>query len=188
MSRAVLALDRIVVLLVAIVLIAAGVAAFTWWLGTSILSGPVDAGAVADQTTQPWWPWACGLLGVVLLVLGLRWLAAHVVPRGVDSLRLSGSDAHGKLTARARPVAQAAGDVLEMTPGIRSARGAIATDRGQVVVRITATVEPYAALADVAAAVDSMTGDLRAVLGRDDLHCQARLRVARHAKAPSRVS
>ncbi|MEP6854798.1 MAG: hypothetical protein ABJA33_04975 [Pedococcus sp.] len=188
MSRAVLAVDRVAAAIVAMVLIATGLAGLAWWRGDLGLSGPLDASSVVDQTTQPWWPWVAGLIGVALVLLGLRWLAGHVISRGVGQVRLPGTGKQGRLTAQVKPIAQAASDVLEATDGVRSVRGTINRDRGQLVARLTATIEPQADLATVAAAADAVSADLKKVLEREDLHCLVNLRVARRGRQMSRVT
>lgn len=188
MSRAVVALDRVATLVGALALIAAGVAGIVWWRGDLGLSGPLDAGAAADLTTQPWWPWVLGLLGAALVLLGLRWLAGHVLTRGVGEVRLPGTGRAGRLTAQVTPVAQAAAEVLADTHGVRSARGTIHRDRGQLVARLRATIEPEADLAVVVASADRVAADLKTVLGREDLHCLVTLNVARSGGRLARVS
>lgn len=188
MSRAVIAFDRLAAIVVSLLLIGAGLAGLVWWRGDLGLSGPLDAAAAVDLTTQPWWPWVAGFVGAALVLLGLRWLAGHVITSGVGQVRLPGSSKQGRLTAQVKPVAQAAAEVLEATDGVRSARGTINRDRGQLVARLSATIEPQADLATVTAAADAVSGDLKKVLAREDLRCLVNLRVARRGRQLSRVT
>jgi len=187
-SRAVIAFDRVATIIVALLLIVAGLAGLAWWRGSMGLTGPLDASGVTRQTTQPWWPWVAGLVGAALALLGLRWLAAHVITRGVGQVRLPGTGKAGRLTAQVKPVAQVASEVLEQTDGVRSVRGTIHRDRGQLVARLTATIEPAADLAMVTAAADAVSADLKKVLARDDLRALVSLHVARRGRQLSRVS
>ncbi|MGL5930993.1 MAG: hypothetical protein ACRCY8_18835 [Dermatophilaceae bacterium] len=188
MRRRTVALDRAVVLLTGLLLIAAAVAGFVWWRGDLGLSGPLDTAVATDAAEQPWWPWAVGATGALLVVLGLRWLAAHLRSSRVGALRLPGSGPHGRLTADTGSVARAAGEVLAATPGVRSARGGVDRDRGRLVARLRATIEPEADLATVAAASDRVAADLRTVLQRDDIRCRVDLRVAQHGRNLPRVT
>lgn len=188
MSRAVIAFDRIAAVILALLLISAGVIGLVWWRGDLGISGRLDASTAVDQTTQPWWPWAAGLAGAALVLLGLWWLAGHVITRGVGQVRLPGTGKQGRLTAQVKPVAQAAAEVLATTDGVRSVRGTITRDRGQLVARLSATIEPQADLAVVAAAADAVSADLKKVLGREDLHCLVTLRVAHRGRQMSRVT
>ncbi|MGL5817902.1 MAG: hypothetical protein ACRCYR_10090 [Phycicoccus sp.] len=188
MRRRTVALDRVAVLLTGLLLLAVGVAGLVWWRGDLGLSGPVDTTVVTDATEQPWWPWAVGAAGVLLVALGLRWLAAHLRSSRVGDLRLPGSGPQGRLTADVGPVARAAGESLAATPGVRSARGGVDRDRGRLVAHLRATIEPDADLAAVAAASDRVAADLRTVLQRDDIRCRVDLRVAQHGRNLPRVT
>lgn len=188
MSRAVIVVDRVAAIVAGLVLIAVGLLTLAWWRGTMGLSGRLSSPGLVRQTTQPWWPWVAGLLGLVLVILGLRWLVAHIPARGVSRFRLPGSGPQGRLTADAKSVAKVAAQVLEGSDGVRSARGAIERERGQIVARLTATIHPHADLHVVAHAADAVSADLRNVLQRDDLHCLVNLRVARRGAETHRVT
>ena len=54
--------------------------------------------------------------------------------------------------------------------------------------RLTATIEPQADLATVAAAADAVSADLKKVLAREDLYCLVNLRVAQRGRQLSRVT
>jgi len=189
MSRSTLALDRIATLVVGLVLLAAGGAALLWWFDlVSWFPRLLDLSAVKDAIGQPWWPWAWGAAGVVLVLLGLWWAAAHIPDRGVGELKLPGSSADGKLRAASTPVAQAAAAALQGANGVRTVRGRIVRERGQLVARLSATIEAGADLHAVAAAADQVATELAAVLDRDDVHCQVRLKVASRTRSLPRVT
>lgn len=189
MSRAAIALDRAAALVVAVILIAVGAGAIVWWLDLlTWLPAALDTSVVRDGTHQPWWPWAAGGAGLIAVVAGLRWMIAHLPDRGVGDLMLTGSGPDGALRAASGPVAHAAAQALAAAPGVRSATGRVLRERGQLVARLTGTVEASADLRIIAAAADQVAADLRAVLGRDDLYCQVRLTVGRRAHALPRVT
>ncbi|MGL5849714.1 MAG: hypothetical protein ACRCZD_02935 [Phycicoccus sp.] len=188
MRRRTVALDRAAALVTGLLLLAAGAAGLVWWRGDLGLAGPVDTMSATDLTEQPWWPWAVGAAGALLVALGIRWLAAHLRSSRMGHLRLPGSGPHGRLTADVGPVARTAGETLAATVGVRSAGGGVDRDRGRLVARLRATVEPDADLATVAAASDRVAGDLHTVLQRDDIRCRVDLRVARHGKNLPRVT
>jgi len=188
MSRGVIAVDRFVAFVVGILVIAAGAFALAWWLDLfSWLPRSLNTSAVTDTTSQPWWPWVAGLLGAVLVLAGLRWLAGHLPHSRVGELTLPGSGTEGKLRAAATPVAKAAADVLERTPGVRSASGRVLRERGQLIARLGATIEAEADLGAIASAADQVAADLARVLERDDLHCQVQLKVAARSRSLRRV-
>ncbi len=188
MSRAVIAWDRIVTVLIGLLLLAAGAGGVLWWLGT-FPGWPtrLSSGPALELTRAWWWPWAVGVAGVVLILLGLRWLASHLPDRGVSHVKLAGSNSGGMLDAQVRPVAAAAAAAFGRTAGVRSARGSIQAERGQIVAKLRATIEPQADLAAVAAAADRVCADLRQVIQRDDIVAQVNLSIARTERATSRV-
>lgn len=177
MSRGTLAVDRLATVLLALICMVSGVLGFLWWRGTFDVTRRADMTGVRTVLEQPWWPWVALLAGLLLIVLGLRWLLGHLPRRGVDEINLDGSGQRGRLRAAAKPVAEAAAEALAAAPGVRSSRGSVIRERGQVVARLTCTVDPGADLSAVAAAADRVAADLAGVLGRDDLHCQVQLKV-----------
>lgn len=188
MSRATVAVDRVVLTLIALVLLGAGVGGILWWSGRLAVSDTVDLKSLAPVTHQPWWPWAVGALAVVLVLLGLRWLAAHLPDRGVSQLVLAGSDASGRLVVDASSAVAAAAHHLEQTPGVTGVRGLIQQDRGQLVARFNTSLDRRADLHLVAEAADEVTAQLRTVLQRDDVVGSVQLRVSRSDAPPPRVS
>lgn len=195
MSRTVQAVDRTVVLLIGVLLAATGLLLACWYAAgqgwfTAPFAAPdrLDTTGVDTVTGAAWWPWALGAAGVLLVLLGLRWLAAHLPDRGVGRLRIAGGDPTGRLEADAGSVTDAAADALARTEGVQSARGRLRRERGQLVATIHATVERGADLEVVAHACDQVSSDLAQVLGRDDVRCSVRLQVAHRDRALPRVA
>ncbi|NUR16609.1 MAG: hypothetical protein HOQ13_09895 [Dermatophilaceae bacterium] len=188
MTRGTVAFDRVMMAVVGVVLLALGVLGILWWAGRlGTIPQQVDLSGIRWWPQQAWWPWALGAGGVVVALLGLRWLLSHL-PRGaVSHLSLPGSDARGRLLAAAGPVLDAAAHALAETPGVRSARGRIEHDRGRVVTRIDATIERSADLALVASAADAVTADLQSALERQDLTSRVQLRTAGSDRPQPRV-
>lgn len=192
MRRSTLVLDRLTALLTGLLLLAAGAALIAWPTGrlARLWPGTPDrlaTGSALRVTDQAWWPWACGAAGALAVVAGAWWLLAHLPRRGIDALLLPGSGREGRLLLAPDGPAEAAASVFAETPGVRSARGRIVRERGETVVDISATLDPHADLADVAAAADAVATDLRAVLGRDDVSARVRLDVSGHRRTLPRV-
>lgn len=189
MSRATVALDRIATFVLAVLLLAAGALGVLWWQGTCVaLPRTVNLSPVTRVLSQSWWPWATGVAAVLLALLALRWLAAHLPHSGVGQLVLAGSGRKGRLVTDAGRAADAAAQRLESTLGVRSASGSVQRDRGQLVARLRATIEPDTDLVDVAAAADRVSAELAQMLGREDLRCSVRLTVASRGRRQPRVS
>lgn len=180
MSRGTVALDRFVTAVVGLALIAAGVLAigwfYDWW---SWLPDQVSSSSALSATNRIWWPWAVGIAAVLLVLLGLRWLFAHSPGRRVSSLQLPGSGTGGRLSVDASSAVSAACSDLAARHDVRSAKGLVRRDRGQLVVDISATLEPRTDLTEIAAAADRAATALARSLERPDVYCRVRLDVAR---------
>ncbi len=195
MKRRTIAVDRFAGLLAALALFGAGFALVAWWAARmnwipselNVLPDRLSTTGVTDAISTTWWPWASGVVGVILVLLGLRWLVGHVPDRGVRQLNLPGSTDTGRLVVDAATVADAAAHALASAPGVRSARGTIGRERGQVVARLTATIEREADLALIARAADEVSANVAAALERDDLRCRVDLNVAARQRAMPRV-
>ncbi len=102
-------------------------------------------------------------------------------------MRIAGTSERDRLEADAGSIANTAADVLGRVDGVRSARGHLRRERGQLLLTLHATIEPGADLAEVARACDRTSADVVHVLGRDDLTCRVRLQVAHSDRAVPRV-
>ena len=187
MSRLTFAVDRVVTFVVALLLLALGAGALWTWSGRGPVTGTLRTGSATDLIGQSWWPWASAVVGVLLVLLGLRWIAAHLNRQNVGRLHLRGSGSGGRLDVTASKVAGAAADAFSDTLGVRSARGVVVRDRGQMVARLTATIEPEADLALLARQADLVSAQLAQVLERDDLRCSVQLKVASLSRSLPRV-
>lgn len=190
-SRTVLFLDRIATLVLVVLLAAGGLLGLWWWSGREVsgrtLPDTSSTTAVSDALATSWVAWVLAAVGVVLALVGLRWILAHLTRPTVSRLRLDGSGDGGRSEAVAGKVLDAAAEAFASTEGVRSAKGVVVRDRGELVARIDATIEPEADLALVAARADEVTSQLDTVLARDDLRATVRLRVALRGRALSRV-
>jgi hypothetical protein len=192
MRRSVLGLDRILAILLGLILLSTGIAVAAWYNGNLRRLFPqfpkeLSTKKGSDLANTDWWPWTAGAVGVLLVLLGLWWLLAHLPRRGVGLLVLPGSGRNGRLRIDPSGPAATAAEVLADTPGIRTAHGKAQRDRGQLIVALTATMDPRADLSQIVAATDAVATDLNTVLGRDDARARILLSVARRAKAQPRV-
>ena len=187
-TRKTLFIDRVATLVLSLVLIAGGAAATWWWTGRSPLPGTTDVTSVHNVVTAGWWPWVSAVAGVVLILVGIRWIAAHLQSQRVSRLLLTGSGTGGRLDTSASRVAAAAADAFADTLGVRSAKGAIVRDRGQLVAHVSAVIEAEADLRLVAERADLVSAQLARVLDRGDLRCSVELRVAQRSRALPRVN
>lgn len=186
MTRLLAGIDRIATMLVGLALIAIALLTiswrYDWWPHLKTTS---NTAALTQTFGHDWWPWALTGAGIMLLLLGIRWLYAHLVPHSVANLNLPDSGGPGRSELQAKAAAQAAADALAETPGIRSARGTIKRDRGQLVLDVRATIEPTADLRVIAVAGDQVSAELVRVTSRPDLHMRVNLAISSKAPTPT---
>ncbi|MDC7123125.1 hypothetical protein OMK64_16460 [Cellulomonas fimi] len=191
MRRSVLAVDRVLLLLLGLVLVVAGVAAVGWQVGflSDVWPSAPDRLAVDTETVTQTsgYPVLLALAGVLLVGLGLWWLVAHLPRRSVGALRLPAGDRAGRLTVDPGPAVATAAEVLAEASDVRAARGSVLRDRGELVVRLRATVDPGADLPAVVAACDRVLADLARVLPSDRLRSRVEISVLREPAAAPRV-
>lgn len=190
-TRKTLLIDRITTFVLALAFIAAGATAIWWWSGRSLngttLPATSNATSAIDLVDQTWFAWTAAIVSVVVALVALRWIAAHLTPNKVSQLRLGSSGTTGRLDANASKVAGAAADAYADTLGVRSAKGSVIRDRGQLVARIDATIEPDSDLALLSRRADEVSSQLKTVLERDDLRCSLHLKVALRGRGTPRV-
>jgi len=200
MSRALAALDRMLLFVLGAVALVLGVGAVVWdakWWDR--LTGTVRAPWLRSAAEQDWWPWAVGAAGVLLALLALWWLRTHLSRHKIGETRLSGSSTAGKLTVDLNALVSAAADAVLDTPGVRSANGKAVTDRGRRTLQLTMTIEPTADLptitieptadlSTITAATDHVCHDLTRALGDPDIATRVHLHTARTTHSGPRVS
>lgn len=179
MTRTTATLDRIATFVVAVALIVVGLLAAIWaldrWLPLPSQLSTVPATRIMESG---WWPFAVGLLGIVLALLGLRWLWAHVATSGVREVNLPGTGKEGHLSLDVKAAASAAADAFADTPGVRHASGKAVRQRGQLVVDLNATIDSDADLTEIAGSADRVSAELAQVLERPDIYCRVRVGVS----------
>jgi hypothetical protein len=192
MRRRVLGLDRVVALLTGLILLVAGIGTAAWYRGGLRRVWPgaperISTDRAGDLLDTAWWPWAAGGAGALFVVLGLWWLIAHIPRRGVSRLVLPGSGRPGRLSVDPTSAAATAAEILADSPGVRSAHSKVVHDRGELVVALTATIDPRTDLRDMVTLAETVTADLNTVLGRDDARARLHLSVARRPRTQPRV-
>lgn len=166
MNRAAAGTERVAVLLVGLVLLALGAAAAAWerdWIPDAV--DRLDLSVLLDRTDESWWPWAVGLLGLVLVILALLWLRAHARRRSLARLKLPGTGRGGALEADSGALVDAAAASLAEAPGVTARGGRVWRDQREIVVELRAALDPGADLNEVADAADRAAAVLGTCLG-----------------------
>lgn len=179
MTRTTETADRFATLVVALALIALGVLGVIWRLDQWIpLPRAVSTSSAQRLTESGRWPWALAAAGILLLLIGLRWLVAHLRTTGIREVNLPGTSKAGHLSVDVKAAASGAADALAATNGVRHVSGKAVRQRGQLVVDLDATIDSDAELADIASSADRVSAELAQVLGRPDIYCRVRVGVA----------
>ncbi|MFI8566331.1 hypothetical protein ACIGGF_07185 [Rhodococcus sp. NPDC078407] len=167
MNRVNASVDRTSTAVVGLALIALGGGAVAWERGRFPGRERIDAAFVDTTVDAGWWPWALGAAAIVLVLIGLRWLFAHLPRRSVGIVALShtanseslASDVDGKLGVDLSTAAKSAAKSLAAHDGVVSASGRSVSDRGERVVEITATLDPAVTSLDTISAAAAQTRD-----------------------------
>ena len=139
MTRLAILLDRFATLIVGAALIAVGAALLLWH--TAVLPDvprTVNVSGLRAATSTGWWSWALAGVGILLVVVALRWLFAHTPTARVKRLPLR-ANASGAVSIDLGEVAHAAARALERAPDVDSAGGKAIIDRGTRTVELTIT-------------------------------------------------
>lgn len=188
MSRALTGLNRFAAVVLGLILLVGGVALVVWYTGhLPRVPHALHANTASTLVGYSWWDWAEGAAGVILILLGLRWLAAHVPSRTSSSVRLAQSDDGGALDVDLRTVANQAATAMSQTAGVSGARGKVGVDRGDATLEVIATIDVDADLAPIIAAAGRTVGQVAHVLGSDTPVTRVRLKVDRASRPAARV-
>ena len=182
-------IDRVAALVLGVLLLIVGAAMVIWT--THLIDGtPVylTAPGLVSASSTAWWPWAVTASGVVLVLLGLRWLATHRPARRAGSYTLADSNlSEGYLSADLGSLADAAAAELREHPAIRSASGKAVIDRGKPSIHLDVTAAGADTLAHAAAAADEVAATTVGMLG-DAIAVQTRLHVNTRKPNPRRLA
>lgn len=176
MTRAAVLLDRIAVLVLGLVLVAAGLATAGWAAGRFGV-GYLSFSPALTASASSWWPWACGAVGALLVLVGVRWLAAHGRAPRVVNVNLAHDDG-GAVSADPGAVADAAATLLAAEPGVLKASARAAWERGVATVTLSVTVSGRHGLAFGAQTADKIALTVSQMLD-ERVAVRARIRVDR---------
>lgn len=161
MSRMAVGVDRTITFLTGLSLLALGLGAVAWRNGAIGANRPVQT-RLTDWMSASWWPWAAGGAGVVLILLALRWLAAHRRAARAGRVSLPGDDAS---TVDATSVASAAADALRADAAVTKASGTATLLRGRPTITLTARVPARYGLPAAVGAADEAARTAAVMLG-----------------------
>ncbi|MGV0436591.1 alkaline shock response membrane anchor protein AmaP [Corynebacterium mastitidis] len=188
MSRALSAIDRIILILLGLLCLAGG----AWGIGSWLRFEPVqrlterlDASVLDGAEASPWF--LAALWGVMILgaLLGLWWIAANLRRRGFNRLRSQASSAHGSIDISMARMASAVDESLEDVPGVTRVRHKAAMDRSRPTIAWTIRAEATTDLVELRGAIERNEEDLRAALPEIDVDSVYKINLAPVASSAS---
>uniref|UniRef100_UPI003B3AB89D hypothetical protein n=1 Tax=Pseudactinotalea sp. TaxID=1926260 RepID=UPI003B3AB89D len=130
-ERRTAATDRATLIVLGLVLVAAGGATAAWQLG-AFGAAPEFTEEHDRLIGQPWWPAVAIVAGVVLVLVGVWWLLRHRPGGSVTRLALPGSSFTTRLRVRPDAAVSAANEALLRVPDVRSSRLRLVLRRGAI--------------------------------------------------------
>lgn len=169
--------DRFLVGLLGLALLTGAALVIAWMLQLLDPGDEIETDPVLTLSEEPWWPWALAALGVLLVLLGARWLLAQA-PRSIATdVRLPGSGHGGRFTADLGPVLQTAADALERHPLITNVSTSKQDRNERVGIVFDVTMRADAPLGTVVDVIDGHLDEVHRVIGRSDFDYLARIAV-----------
>ena len=170
MSRKLVTLDRLAGLVLAVVLVLLGLALVDWQ-PHRVVALPVTlrTGAVLDQTSATWWPFVTAVLAVALVLLGLRWVVAHLRRVTRRQARLSESSGAGRIVLDTSSVARAVAATLQSELVLPEANGRVREQRGRPLVQVDARCTTSTDVAELRERAERLTRDMRVAFPSGDV-------------------
>lgn len=194
MNRTVLRLDRVLLALVGLVLVAVGVAALLWTTGTLAeyvdgVPDSLDTSPATDAASQTWWPFVTVAVALILAIVAVWWMLAHLPARSVAEQDLPGSSRAMRLRIDRGAVADATAHAAQQVPSVRRATATLRDEGSELVLSLLVTVDPAADLPDLATRLDDLVADAATVLPDERLRSRTtvRMRTSRRSDRGSRV-
>lgn len=161
MTRLLVTLDRLAGIVLALLLVAGGLVLLDWRLDT-VLNLPTVAhiGPVLDLVKRVWWPVVAAVAGVLLVLVGLRWLVGHMPRVRNSEARLSASSGAGRLRLDTPSVARAGASALTSDLVLPEASGHVREVRGRPLVQLEARCAQETDVADVRDRAALVAGDV----------------------------
>lgn len=138
MTRLAIGFDRVILFIVGVSLLAAGVAAWQWQHGHINGGRAIRTSPLLDAVPTWWWPWTTGAAGIILIAVGLRWLATHRPAHRARRVTLV-QDGQA-VTVNANAVARASARALGAKASVIKASGHATIQSGTPTITLTATV------------------------------------------------
>lgn len=169
--------DRFLVGLLGLALLTGAGLFIAWMLRVLDPGDEIETDPVLALSEEIWWPWALAALGVLLVLLGARWLLAQAPRAAATDVRLPGSGHGGRFTASLGPVLKTAEEALARHPLITKVSTSTQDHDERIGVVVDVTMRADAPLSTVVDVVEAHVDEVHRVVGRSDFDYLVRVGV-----------
>jgi hypothetical protein len=188
MTRLASAWDRFTALILGLVLIALGIGMLAWGFDWPARTPEfVTAPGLVMAANSGWWPWVVAAVGIVLILLALRWLLIHTPKARVKAVPLVSGHSGGTVSADLGAVAHAAAQVLEQYPDVEAAKGKAVIDRGVRTIDLTVTARSPLNIHTLIDPIDTVCAQTAGVLGDTSIATRTTVRIGHGRRRDRRV-
>lgn len=159
MNRYIAALDRIVVLLLGVALVAAGAYIIAWDAGVQLIRtwvARLDRPRLLGIPEEDWWHWVLTGTFVVCLVAGFGLLYLNLRRRRTRAVELRHTESGTDVSVDLDPIADGVAAQLAQLPGVRNTKGRATVDRGLSTLSVVVNAEPGIDVVDFTARAEQI--------------------------------
>ncbi|MBO1755017.1 alkaline shock response membrane anchor protein AmaP [Allobranchiibius sp. CTAmp26] len=163
MSRAPYKLDRLATIVIALLLIALGLALIDWRYHLVLhgYSRRISLGSLPNWAATSWWPWAFAVATLILGLIGTWWLLAHLRNTTTKQTKMPQSDPHGTITLDTASLASAVADSLQKSGPFTSVKASSSQAGAATTVLVTAHLDKHADGTSIHEATQALQTQLR---------------------------
>lgn len=179
MSGALQLWNKVAVAVTGVAAVCLGVAMILWRAGILANPASIDTTSVTRLIDSDWWPWAAGVVGLLFVLLGIRWFVAYIPRPVATELALSESDEHGDLSVSLSALASAMDDRIAVAPGVHRSNSKVRVDRGARLIETRVHVDSGVHLRMLTEVVDDVARDVEVMLSGEAPAARVRVHVNR---------
>ncbi|MBN9643937.1 alkaline shock response membrane anchor protein AmaP [Corynebacterium mendelii] len=173
MSKSLAAIDRIIVLLVALGLAFLGVWSILFYIGNWYaveLAEYCNQRIWRESPDQPWFKWVLAGIVVVGVVCGLWMILANLRRKRINQIHSEPASTHiGEIKFRISDIGSAVAGQLEDIPRVNSVKSLVAFDRGRPTMDFTINADADANIPMIRSQIDQAERDIRDAIGTTDV-------------------